>query len=260
MRCIRDLVSEAGQRFAYLSPFKYDVFETRYKGDVPGIDDYDIFISSGGPGSPFEDEGSPWEKDYFKLLDSIWSYNHSVTIGKKYIFFICHSFQLMARHFQFGAVGKREKKSFGIHPFSRTADGSKDVILSQLPDPFYAADFRQYQVTQPDQRIIAQLGASILSTEMNRQNGSEPALMAVRISDEIAGTQFHPEADPASMIYHFKQQERKDFIIAEFGEEMYHTMLSYLDDPDKIQRTRKSVIPSFLDNAFQHLLEQHQQV
>jgi len=137
MRCIKEIVSEAGNRFNDID-LTYSVYETRFKGIVPE-DDYDIYISSGGPGSPYEGEGSKWEKDYYKLMDDIYNYNQKSSDRKKYIFFICHSFQMMARYFEFGDVSKRNMKTFGVMPFSKTEHGNLDPILSTLSDPFYAA-------------------------------------------------------------------------------------------------------------------------
>jgi len=78
-------------------------------------------------------------------------------------------------------------------------------------------------------------------------------LAAVRISDEIVGTQFHPEADPDSMLYHFKQDERKQQVVEKYGEERYFEMIRILERPDTIKKTRKTVIPSFLNNAIDEL-------
>ena len=66
IRCIKEIVSEAQIRNKDYD-ISYEVFDTRYKGDIPEIEN-DIFISSGGPGSPFEGEGTQWEKDYFNLI------------------------------------------------------------------------------------------------------------------------------------------------------------------------------------------------
>lgn len=253
MRCIRDLALEAESRHNLKAAFSYQTYETRLRGDIPAINDFDVLISSGGPGDPFDGEGTQWEKDYFKLLDSIVSHNASGVENKKYIFFICHSFQLMARYFKFADVNQRYKKSFGIWSFQKTNDGKDDIMFDQLNNPFYAADFRQYQVVNPNGKVIQELGASILSTELPHSNGHESALMAVRISDEIAGTQFHPEADAESMIYHFRQDERKQYITEQFGEQKYYEMLAGLEEPDKIKKTRSAVIPSFLDNAINKL-------
>lgn len=263
MRCIRDIVRETSDFYSNkISPasdhkvqIQYDVFDTRYKGNIPDLD-YDIFISSGGPGSPFEGEGTKWEKDYFNLVEKIWSFNQKNEDKKKYIFFICHSFQMMARFFKIGDVNQRFLKSFGVKQFTKTDEGSNDLILSELTNPLYAADIRQWQVVNPDYNHLNELGAKILSWEVpEEENKDNPALGAVRISNEIVGTQFHPEADPESMLYHFRQQERKDYIVNRYGEQTYHEMIEWLEDPLKIKLTRKTVLPSFLQNAINELTE-----
>ena len=253
MRCIREIVSDAGNSNPNVD-IKYDVFETRYKGDIPDLN-YDIFISSGGPGSPFEDEDKQWDKDYFTLLDKIWNHNQKNAEQKKYIFFICHSFQMMARYFQFGEVNKRFINSFGVMPFTKTEEGKSDPILKDLTNPFYAADIRHWQVVNPNKKMIDEFGAKILSWEIpEAENTNSPAITAIRISNEIAGTQFHPEADPESMLYHFKQDERKKFIIDRYNEDRYLEMIGLLEHPDRIKLTRKTVIPTFINNAINDLI------
>lgn len=252
MRCIREIVADAGENNKDIN-LQYDVFETRYKGDVPDLS-YDIFISSGGPGSPFEDKDKKWDKDYFNLIDKIWNHNQN-SDQKKYIFFICHSFQLMARYFRFGEVNKRFINSFGVMPFNKTEAGKIDPILKNLTNPFYAADIRHWQVVNPDQKKIDELEAKLLSWEIpEEENKENPAITSIRISNEIVGTQFHPEADPESMLYHFKQDERKKFIIDRYSEERYFEMIDLLKDQDKIKLTRRTVIPTFLNNAINDLI------
>ncbi len=216
--------------------------------------DKDIYISSGGPGSPFEGEGTKWEKDYFNLIQKIWDHNQKNPERKKYLFFICHSFQMMGRFFKFGTVSQRHSKSFGVMPFTLTKEGKSDNIFKELSNPFYAADIRQFQVIEPDKKIIKELGAKILSYEIvDDDEKAQPALAAVRISDEIVGTQFHPEADPDSMLYHFKQDERKKQVVEKYGEKRYDEMIEILQRPDTIKKTRKTVIPSFLNHAIDEL-------
>jgi len=252
MRCIKEIVSDAQSRNDGLD-ITYEVFETRFKGEVPAIEN-DIFISSGGPGSPFEGEGTKWEKDYFNLIQKIWDHNQSNPERKKYLFFICHSFQMMGRFFKFGTVNQRHSKSFGVMPFTLTKEGKEDNILKELSNPFYAADIRQFQVVEPNHKIIKELGAKILSYEIVDDNPkASPAIGAIRISNEIAGTQFHPEADPESMLYHFKQDERKKQVVEKYGEERYFEMIKILKRPDTIQKTREIVLPSFLNNAIEEL-------
>ncbi|MFN3872305.1 MAG: glutamine amidotransferase-related protein [Ignavibacterium sp.] len=252
LRCIRDIVNETSKLNSHLD-IQYEVFETRYKGLTPDLN-HDIFISSGGPGSPFEGEGTQWEKDYFNLLDKIWNHNQN-NDEKKYIFFICHSFQMMARFFHIGEVNKRFLNSFGVKQFLKTNNGNRDLILAELTNPLYAADIRQWQVVNPDYKHLEELGAKILSWEIpEEENKDNPALGAVRISNEIVGTQFHPEADPASMLYHFRQKERKEYIINRYGEKVYNQMIEWLGDDDKIKLTRKTVLPSFLNYAINELV------
>jgi len=252
MRCIREIVSDAMKRYNDLD-ISYEVFETRFKGEIPDLTK-DIYISSGGPGNPFEGEGTKWEKDYFNLIEKIWDGNQSNPDRKKYLFFICHSFQMMGRFFKFGTVNKRHSKSFGVMPFSLTKNGKTDMIFNGLTNPFYAADIRQFQVTEPNEKIINELGAKILSFEIVDDNDSAlPALGSLRISNEIVGTQFHPEADPESMLYHFKQDERKKQVVEKYGEERYDHMIEVLQRPDTIRKTRETVIPSFLNNAIKEL-------
>ena len=252
IRCIREIVSEAQSRNKELN-ISYEVFNTRFKDEIPALNN-DIFISSGGPGSPFEGEGTKWEKNYFNLIQKIWDHNQNNPERKKYLFFICHSFQMMGRFFKFGRVSKRHSKSFGVMPFTITKEGKSDNILQRLSNPFYAADIRQFQVTEPDNKVFKELGAKILSFEIVDDNEkAQPALAAVRISDEIVGTQFHPEADPKSMLYHFKQDERKKQVVEKYGEERYFEMIKILERPDTIQKTRKTVIPSFLNYAIDEL-------
>ena len=59
MRCLRQIIKEWSA--AHLLTVQLDEFEVRRFKQVPDLS-YDIYISSGGPGSPLESEGSDWEK------------------------------------------------------------------------------------------------------------------------------------------------------------------------------------------------------
>ncbi|MGZ3776269.1 MAG: GMP synthase, partial [Mucilaginibacter sp.] len=48
---------------------RYSIFDVRKKCEVPDYNGFDIYIVSGGPGSPIDSEGSEWEKKYFNLTD-----------------------------------------------------------------------------------------------------------------------------------------------------------------------------------------------
>lgn len=245
MRCIQDIVLATSLSLSGVS-LEFKVYDTRYKNQIPDCT-YDIYISTGGPGSPYDGEGTLWEKQYFSLLESIWNVNQKLTTTKKYIFFICHSFQMACRFFDFGEIKKRNHRSFGIHPVYRTEFALQDRLFGALPDPFYAADFREYEVIRPRHRQLEAVGANILAIEQARiDKTQERAMMAIRISDELIATQFHPEADPQSMLFHFNQPERKLQVVEEFGNKKYDAMIDHLREPDNILKTRENVLPEFL--------------
>lgn len=255
MRCIQDLLKEADQTYSDYGGLEYKIYDSRYKNEIPNIG-YDIYISSGGPGDPFDGEGTKWEKKYFNLLDKIWSHNQKNIKKKKYVFFICHSFQIMARYFKLGDVISRKSKSFGIVPIHKTEIGRLDNILEGLPNIFYGADFRSYQVVNPNKNSFSELGAKLISIEKLRPNVDLPrAMMGVRISNEIIGTQFHPEADIPSMSHHFMQPERQQQVVDEYGEKKLKDMIEHLENPENITLTRNTVIPNFLKHAIINLRE-----
>ncbi|TAH18672.1 MAG: GMP synthase [Cytophagales bacterium] len=248
MRCIKEIISS--QDTVLGESLSYDIYDTRYKNELPKAQDYDIYISTGGPGSPFDGEGLAWEKNFFALIDNLWNHNQQHTDRKKYMFFICHSFQMMCRFFQLAYITKRKSTSFGIFPVHKIHHADRDVILGDLPEPYYAVDSRDWQVIQPIEKNLHTLGAKVISIEKDRPHVNlERATMAIRISDEFFGTQFHPEADPIGMSMYFQQEEKRKQIIENHGEEKYNSMITHLNDPDKISMTYSKVIPNFLTNA-----------
>lgn len=255
MRCIQELIKQCDQSFPEKT-IRYDIFETRYKNEVPGLD-YDIYLSSGGPGSPFDGKGKAWEVNYFNLINRIWNHNQGNNEIRKYVFFICHSFQMMCRFFGLGTIQERSRRSFGILPVNKTESGKREFLLSGLPDTYFAADFRNYEVVQPDSSAFRQLDAVVLSREARRIDpDQERALMAIRVSREFVGTQYHPEADPISMLDYFQKPDWKKQVVDEHGEKVYYDMISHLEAPDHILLTRRTILPLFLKDAIENISRQ----
>lgn len=231
-----------------------DVFDIRQYNEVPNLS-YDIYISSGGPGSPYEGEQEKWELDFFKLLDDIEEFNKT-TESKKHVFLICHSFQLACRKYKLGEVIQRKSNAFGIFPISLTDEGEDETVFNGLQNPFYSVDSRDWQVVQPDFSKFAAKGAKILAIEKERPHVAlERCIMAIRFSEYMIGTQFHPEADPIGMKMYLLLEEKKSAIIENHGEEKYWDMLNSLDDPDRIRRTQSVILPNFLNEAIHSLQE-----
>lgn len=246
MRCIRELL----QQYEAMHGLACEIheFDVRGKEELPDLT-YDVYISTGGPGSPLEDPQSRWEGPYFRLMDKLAEHNLTGE-EKKHVLFICHSFQLICRHYKLGNVCKRKSTSFGVFPVHLTPAGADEPVFEGLPDPFYAVDSRDYQVISPDKKKLARMGATILAIEKERPHVPlERAIMAIRFSPYFLGTQFHPEADAKGMSLHLQQPQRREQVIAEHGREKYDSMLEQLNDPDKIMLTQRLIIPRFLDMA-----------
>jgi len=232
-----------------------DTFDVRFKNEIPDIHDFDIFISSGGPGDPHK-EGLEWEDKFSDFLDQIFEHNASHT-SKKYLFLICHSFQVASIHWKLGNICKRKSYSFGVMPIHKTEDGEQEFLFQNLPEPFYAVDSRAYQFIKPDFARLEELGMKIAGIEKFRPHiNLERAVMAIRFSEEIFGTQFHPEANPAGMIENLKDEKNKQAMIDSFGMEKYLETIDRIDDPDKILLTQAQIIPGFLQFAKENIMKQ----
>ncbi|HYE58280.1 MAG TPA: hypothetical protein VD948_07225, partial [Rhodothermales bacterium] len=206
-----------------------------------------VYLSSGGPGSPFEGEGSTWEAKYFAWLDTLWTHEQKVEAPPKSVFLICHSFELAVRHFGVAHLEPRRSESFGIFPVHPNAAGKRDPVFAGLDDPFYAADFRSWQAVSPDRARLKELGATVLAVEKERPHVPlERATMAIRFSPGLLGTQFHPEADPDGMLLHFRQEHRREDIVARHGRAKYARILHLISFPAFLSRTYATVLPNFL--------------
>lgn len=258
MRCIINLVNQF--KVSKNIEVSLAIYNVRANTEIPSLE-HDIYISSGGPGSPLPSDEA-WEKPYFALIDSIFEHNKSaeVTSGEstpKFLFLICHSFQLLARHLEIGKVTKRRSTSFGVFPVHPIDTTNKELLFEGLPDPFFVVDSRDYQLVSPNFKIIKELGVQILRMEKERPHVNlERAIMAIRFSNEVFGTQFHPEADAQGMLKLLLSDEKRKAVIKTHGIEKYNDMITKLDDPDKIMLTESIIIPTFLEKAYSTINQQ----
>lgn len=233
----------------------FEIFDVRRNADVPGTD-FDIYISSGGPGSPIDSEGEEWEKKYFQLIDKLEDHNLSNNPQKKYGLFVCHSFQLMCRKYGLGDINMRRSGSFGVLPVHLTGAGRNEPVFEGLADPFYTVDSRSWQVINPNEKRFVDMGMQLLALEKERPHIDLPrAMMAIRFNEYFIATQFHPEADATGVKMLLLKDEKKKEVVDEHGLDKYNEMLERLDDPDKITHTQNTIIPNFLDQAILSLQE-----
>jgi len=254
MRGLREILNQFGKT-NHLNIISKE-FDVRLKKELPDTS-YDIYISSGGPGSPLESEGLEWDTLYFDWIRKMENWNNdSENIQKKFIFFICHSFQLASRYFKVAQLTKRKSTAFGVFPVHLLEAGKNEPVFENMPNPFYAVDSRDYQVVQPDENRLKELGAKVLCIEKERPHVPyERACMGIRFTDYFIGTQFHPEADPAGMTIHLRTEKRKKIVIENHGIEKWKSMIEQLNDPDKILWTHDHILPNFLNIALNSLQE-----
>lgn len=242
------------QRYAAEKELRLDVtvFDVRRRHEVPDLS-FDAYISSGGPGSPFDESATVGEARYFKLIGDLVAHNNVASpTERKFAFFICHAFQLACRYFRVGTVCQRKSASFGVFPVHKTLTGRSESMFAALPDPFYAIDSREWQVVTVDRGYLRTSGMEVLAIEKERPHVPlERAVMAVRFSPEMIGTQFHPEADAERMRAYLMEADRKRQVVGQHGMSKYEDMLRCLEDPAKIMLTQRAVLPAFLDVARQ---------
>jgi homoserine O-succinyltransferase/O-acetyltransferase len=256
MRCIRQLLDDFSD--GHDISIERDEFEVRLKQEIPDLT-YDIYISSGGPGSPLDSAGSEWENAYFNWIGTVLDHNNNpLHENKKQVLFICHSFQLACRYFKVAQVTKRRSTAFGVFPVHLLSEGKHEAVFNGLKDPFYGVDSRDFQVIQPDKSALKKMGASILAIEKERPHVPlERAVMAIRFNPNMLGTQFHPEADAAGMSMYLQREDRKKTVIENHGVEKWKSMIDQLNDPDKIMWTNSHVIPNFLQQSMGQSVARH---
>jgi homoserine O-succinyltransferase len=234
MDCIKEILfdwSKASNVAIQVTPF-----DVRAKNELPD-DSFDLYLSSGGPGSPIDTSEMQWDINYCHWLDQMFEL-------KKPVLLICHSFQLACRHFDIGKVGLRKSKQLGILPIHPTAT---HPIFGQLSDPFFALESRLYQITEPNDEKIQAIGASIIALEKNRpQLPYERALMAVAFNDNMIGVQFHPEATQERLVQYFETDAIKTAVLEDFSIDKWEQIMLSLQDPNKIEHTCRHFIPNFL--------------
>ena len=248
MRCIREIINQWGE--VNELDVLLDEFDVRQKLSLPDFS-YDLYISSGGPGSPLESIEEEWDILYMNWLKSMLIYNNNnENEVKKQVFFICHSFQLACRYFKIANVCKRKSTSFGVFPVHMMEEGKEEAVFEGLNDPFYIVDSRDYQVIEPNHQLIRQLGGKILAIEKERPHiPFERALMALRFNEYFIGTQFHPEADAIGMSMYLQRKDKKESVIENHGVAKWESMVEQLLDPDKIMFTYSKILPNFLNQA-----------
>jgi homoserine O-succinyltransferase/O-acetyltransferase len=239
MRCLHNIIQVWGNEKGL--EVELNIYNTRGKSEIPN-DSYDVYLCSGGPGSPIDSATAQWDIQYTRWLEHIYSIH-------KPVFLICHSFQIACRHFNLGKVCLRKSRQIGILPVHALIE---DELFNGLEDTFYAMESRSYQIIEPNDEKINLMNAKIIALEKMRPTVPlERAIMGIKFSEKMYGVQFHPEADLRELVVYFNEPSTKQKIIDEFGIEKWERIMNHLDETSPIHYTYTHFIPNFLDKAIQ---------
>ncbi len=258
VRNIKRIVEQFGRkvRAAHMQvDFEVHHFHVRDRNEVPDTS-FDIYLCSGGPGSPLDDHGMEFEVRFFDLLDQLIDHNAGKD-NKKFVFGICHSFQMMVKKFAVAELTKRERRHIGVVPIIKTPDGEHDLLFEGLQDKFYAFDNRDWQAVHPDLDKLKQLGATILSYECNGNDRGD-AVTAIRYTPEIETVQFHPEAEKHGILMRLSDPNERKEIVEMLGDAKFDELIQSLNNPEKLMKTYKNVLPGFLRRAYNQLMRYYE--
>lgn len=255
MRCLRGIVSRFFARVAEHNPgLACELSEVSPRDTGRPIPrDCDLYLSSGGPGSPFDGDGHAWSVDYAKFLDEIVESSAKDPGERRSVFLICYSFELAVRHFGVAAVLPRAARKFGVMPVYTTPEGQAHPLLSPFGDRLFAFEHRSWEAVDLDEAKLRSLGGKLLARESRDGVSKGRAILGLDLAPGVEGVQFHPEADRPGVMNWVSRPEQAAAFKETYGEITYQAMLRTLDDPRRLARTYALVIPGWMTRRFNEL-------
>ncbi len=255
MRCLRGLASHFFERVKRHNPdLPCELVEVSPRDtNNPIPRDCELYLSSGGPGSPFDGEGEPWVEDYSVFCDGLAEDASRGGAGQRAMFAICYSFEMVVRHFKVAHIGPRTERKFGVMPIYTTPEGQQHPLLAAFADRLFAFEHRNWEAIDLDESRLRSLGGQLLARESRDGVSKGRALLALDVAPGIEAVQFHPEADRAGVMNWVARPEQAAAFKATYGEVTYQAMLRTLDDPRRLARTYALVIPGWLTRRFNML-------
>ena len=257
MRCLRGIGTAFFERVRLHNPTvtceMVEVSPRDTNDPVPR--DCDLYLSSGGPGSPFDGDGTVWVDDYGRFSDGVVESSIRDGADQQALFAICYSFELVLRHFKVAKIAPRAERKFGVMPIYTTPEGQRHPLLTAFGDRLFAFEHRNWEAIDLDEPLLRTLGGTLLARESRDGVSKGRALMALEVAPGIEAVQFHPEADRPGVMNWVARPEQAEAFKAMYGEFTYQAMLRTLDDPRRLARTYALVIPGWLNRRFNVLAE-----
>lgn len=213
-------------------------------------DDCDIYLSTGGPGTPYEHDGEPWLKNLRHWYDRLVDRTIQKGPTSPALFGVCYTFELLIRHFAVSGMERRASTKFGVMPIYMTPKGIEHSLTHVFGDRLFSFEHRNWEAIDLDERRLRDLGGSVLARESRDGESKGRALLALEFAPGIEGTQFHPEADRGGVIAWLSKREQAEAFVAAYGHETYDRMIHTLDNPNRLARTFALMIPGWLTRKF----------
>ncbi len=215
--------------------------------------DCDVYIGSGGPGSPYDGDKEPWYGEFLSFMDWLYREAERADEHQKGLFGVCYTFELLVRHFDVAEVSTRDSRKFGVMPIYTTSYGQKHPLLSSFRDRLFAFEHRNWEAVETKSAKLEALGGGLLAMESRDGHSKGRGLLGFDFGRGVEGVQFHPEADRAGVMSWVARPEQAAAFRATYGEDTYQAMLRTLDDPNRLARTFALVIPGYLQRRFNAL-------
>ncbi|MFO0591829.1 MAG: hypothetical protein U0441_30055 [Polyangiaceae bacterium] len=251
MRCFRTMAARFFSRVAATNPnVRCELAEVSLRNTEDDIPDADLYLSSGGPGSPFDGDGKEWVNRYYRFLDRVVDAAEDGGPDQQALFAVCYSFEMIIRHFKVAVMQPRQERKFGVMPVYMTPEGQEHPLLSPFADRLFAFEHRNWEAVDLDTRKLASLGGQLLARESRDGVSKGRAVLGLDVTAGVEAVQFHPEADRAGVVSWVSRPDQAAAFKATYGEVTYQAMLRTLDDPRRLARTFALVIPGWLTRKF----------
>jgi GMP synthase-like glutamine amidotransferase len=255
MRCFRTIVGTFFDRVRAKNPGLRCTLREVSPRDTnnPIPRDCDLYIGSGGPGSPYDGNDLPWYADFAAFADWVHANAERTDGQQKALFGVCHTFELLVMHFRVAEMAMRDSRKFGVMPIYTTPEGQRHPLLASFRDRLFSFEHRHWEAIHLDAARLAELGGTLLAQESRDGHSKGRAILGLAIGAGIETVQFHPEADRAGVVSWIARPDQAAAFRATYGEETFQAMLRTLDDPNRLARTFALVIPGFLQRRFNAL-------
>ena len=167
MRCFRGLVGGFFDRVQRTNPgVACELVEVSPRDtNAPIPRDCDLYLGSGGPGSPFDGDDQPWFADFTRFVDEIVESSQGPAARERSLFGVCYTYEMLVRHFRVATMAMRDSRKFGVMPIYTTSAGQKHPLLAAFGDRLFAFEHRNWEAIDLDEARLRELGGALLAQE-----------------------------------------------------------------------------------------------